>query len=82
MKSPNDVGIPGVVLEPLFWVVEEPAGSVFFLVEVKGESRGVESPVAPRYACWRWGSRPVVSAENPPRPEHDDRDQEDDERNG
>ena len=82
MKSPNDVGIPGVVLEPLFWVVEEPAGSVLFLVEVKGESRGVESPVAPRYACWRWGSRPVVSAENPPRPEHDDRDQEDDERNG
>ena len=62
MKSPNDVSIPGVMLEPLSWVVEEPVGSVLFLVEVKGESWGVESPVAPRSACWRWGSQPVASA--------------------
>ncbi|MFC2688116.1 MAG: hypothetical protein ACFN3I_13325, partial [Arachnia propionica] len=35
MKSPNDVGIPGVVLEPLCWVVGEPVESLLFLVEVK-----------------------------------------------
>lgn len=36
MKSPNDVGIPGVVLKPLFWVVGEPVESLLFLAEVKG----------------------------------------------